>query len=63
MAKGVKLIEITDARFDNLACGSCGSVILGYDEEICPSCAAFINVDDVRKMTEKEFKEAGLCVK
>jgi len=53
--KQTHLIKITDAKFDPLACGKCFSVIIGYDEEICPICGTYIDMSDIKEFTEKEF--------
>ncbi len=47
-----------EGRFGTIACGHCTSELYGYDEEECPSCGAFINMDDVQDMSSNEFYEA-----
>jgi len=32
-----------------MLCGNCRSIIYGYDEEICPSCGSFINMNNVKE--------------
>ena len=53
--KKTYLIKITDSRVNELACGNCKSVLLGYDEVICPSCGAYVDMDNVKKMKEEEL--------
>ena len=49
------LIRITDSEYSKLACGSCKSILLGYDEEICPSCGALVDMDKVIEMSSNEL--------
>jgi len=55
--KKAKLIEISDGY--DIACGNCFSILYGYDEEICPSCGAFVQMDlPAIQMTESELSNA-----
>lgn len=56
MSNTTHIVKITDAAFDDMACGSCGSVILGYDEFICPVCAAHIDFDHEVSKTQAEIE-------
>ena len=55
-----QLIEIPDGEYGNLGCGKCFSVLMGYDEEICPVCGAFVDMDNPITMTDKEFEAKAL---
>lgn len=48
----VKAIEVDG---EDLACGSCFSILLGYDEEICPCCGARQDFENMTKMSESEL--------
>lgn len=41
-------LELTGDKFDPWACGNCHSILLGNDEEFCPSCGAMIDWYDER---------------
>ena len=49
-----QLIKITGEPGMELACGYCYSILLGYDEVICPSCGRSVDMDNVKEMTIDE---------
>ena len=58
VAGRVQAIILTDAKYDNVVCGKCFSILLGFDEEVCPVCGAFQDFDNVvNKMTTEIFPE------
>jgi len=36
---------IENNKLIDLLCGKCGNLLYGWDEEICPSCGAFNDLD------------------
>ena len=55
MSKKVKVIEVTDSSFVNLACGNCYNVLYGYDEVFCPSCGTYNDIDNPQQMTQEQL--------
>lgn len=50
-------IKGTGKKFEHkeLICGKCLNVLLGYDEDICPSCGTFVDMDDDRTISADEL--------
>ena len=40
--KGKSPVKLSD-----LICGKCGNVLLGFDEDVCPSCGAVNSFDHI----------------
>lgn len=47
MPKWVRVIKVED-KLIPLRCGYCGSLLYGYDEEVCPVCRSFNDMDNPR---------------
>ena len=39
----------------DMYCGHCLNILLGNDEQICPSCGALVDFSDGKEMTDEEF--------
>lgn len=52
------IINIIDSGMGlDLVCGSCFTEIIGYDEEICPTCGAHIDMGQEVEMTQVDVEE------